>query len=188
MKNSLRTLFLCGLLGATLSAGCRNPFDPQADVKLVRFYSTTGDYIERVLQTSALTWIDSTDRHVIQLLIYNYSSVGVRFFSYTAVYRQVGIQPTVVPVLPPGQPIAALGGAAGRRYMADIYLMGLSNNRNDYSVTLAPLIILTEELLTYIGTNASTRNGGIDVDVTLYGIDDNDHDVVVGGTFHIEVL
>ena len=68
--------------------------------------------------------------------------------------------------------------------------MGLNSNQSDFT-TIQPeprLMIFTEELLTYIGANASTQNGGIDVDITLYGVDDNDHDVVVGGTFHIEVL
>ncbi len=173
------------LTGIALAA-CRNPFDPSADIRLVRFYDYGGNFVMSLLQDQADTAIEEDWKHRVRAQIYNYSSVAAKFHSYTVVYKQVGPQANAG--LGPGLPIPSLGGAAGRRYTAGFYIRGLLNNEADFVDEQFSVLILTDEFFMYVKNNTDTVDGGIDCELTFYGVDENDHDVTVGGTFHVEIF
>lgn len=197
------TLLTILVLAGSLSTGCRNPFDPAAQVDIVRFFAQgtfcgSGGFVAQITQTPLdppSTSVDQKQR--VCVMLRNTSSVNVLFTSYTVVYRQLGRQGlwpscTLSPTCrPPDSPIAALGDAAGRRYTFVLHMQGVRFAGTPTQTTLqVPVRIITEELLEYIedAPPVDIQSGGLDCDITLHGEDHNGHDVKVSGTLHIEVF
>lgn len=169
------------------SAGCRNPFDPEADLRMWRIDACGGGPVVQILQSDALVGaMTNTCLQRVIATVLNYSSVQASLTSYSVVYRQISAQTGACPQ-PPGSPICSLGGAGGRKFAIREHVDALTNNASENTQTDVWMMVLTPEVLTYIGTNTSTIGGGIDMDITLFGTDHNGHDVKVGGTIHIEV-
>jgi len=184
-------LVLAAAATAGLVSGCRNPFDPTADIRFRRFQANSG-YIATINAdpTNVTNIINQSwqDFYNVRMEIAVYSSVPVSWTSYTVVYRQVAAQVKECG-LPPGSPICSLGGAGGRRFPIRRHTRGLLSNA---SVPLNPnqTILLRpfpEEFLQYISGNGEAVSGGIDVDITIQGEDHNGHDIEVSGTLHVEV-
>ena len=177
---SMRTLRLIASSVAILAVGCRNPLDPKADVRIesfggrATFLQTDNSIINQYYPTS------------VQFA--SYGTVAAILTSYTVVYRQVGPQNDPACTQGPGQPICALGGAAGRRYAMRTHLAPRTNDATRNVPTTVTIHILTSELLKYIVEHGDTVNGGLDLDLTFFGTDHNGHDLTVTGTFHIEVF
>jgi len=177
MKRARLLLAAAGVL----AVGCRNPLDPKADI---RIENITG--LNRILQSNAATLGNDPQFTTVQFA--SYGTVGCAFNGYTVVYRQVGPQNDPACSQGPGQPICALGGAAGRRYSVRFH-MGPKNDDLTLSVVNSySFAILTPEVMKYISAHTDTTNGGIDCDLTFFGTDHNDHDITVTGTFHVEVF
>lgn len=186
---ALATLLGAGLTAAFL-AGCQNPFDPQADLRLLRWDNLNGGNVILITQSEANSnhkspGDDSHNRIVAEIA--NYSSVPVTLTSYTVVYRQIGEQGAPCS-LPPGNAICVLGGAAGRRFQMLQHIGGLTSYGSGYSLTDVQIRPITDEVLSRIFFDSNTINGGIDMEILLYGTDHNGHDVKVGGSIHIEIF
>lgn len=169
--------------------GCRNPFDPPADVKLIRFFCQDTDSLFAIIeQTLANGYIAVASKQRTRAELANYSTVPGEITSYSVVYRQLTAQPAPVN-LPPGSPIPSLGGAAGRRFYIHDYIGALTDNTSGqgYSVTTVRPKIINPELLSYIYTNSSTIGGGIDCEVVFFGTDENGHEIKISGVVHVEV-
>lgn len=175
-------------------AGCENPFDPKADVKLLRWNCNAGLTAQLVQATAGTNGMSDSGLQTTEMHLGNFTSVPVLFTSYVAVYRQIGAQDAPVN-LPPGSPIPSLGGAAGRRYAINYHMQAVTSPTNgSYSdiyttgaTTFQPRLI-TREFLNYVATNPGTTNGGIDIEVEVFGTDHNGHDVKVGGVLHVEIF
>jgi len=188
-----RVRHLTLVLAALAMTSCRNPFDPSADLKLLRFFGN-GGLIVLINQVDAKNDIDYSNGSPVQntsVEIANYSTVAAQITSYSVVYRQLTLQPSPVN-LPPGSPIPTLGGAAGRRFNSIIHIPALADNTTAAgfnTTTLSPRII-TREFLEYVGTGglgASTIGGGIDCEIIFYGEDHNGHEVKLSGVLHVEI-
>lgn len=170
-------------------AGCQNPFDPGADLRLLEWQGLNGGNVILITQANATlshkNAYDSSHAN-IDALIANYSSVPVTLRSYTVVYRQIGEQSPPCS-LPAGNAICSLGGAAGRRFQMLQHVGGLTQYGSGYSTTTIRIRPITDEVLDHIGADINTINGGIDMEILLYGTDHNGHDVKVGGSIHIEI-
>lgn len=188
-RASVRSLLLV-LTGLTF-LGCRNPFDPMAEIRLERFFAN-GGLFTIVNQSTALTSVDSGGAGIQQAVaeFSNFSTVGGVFTSYNVVYRQLTAQPSPIN-LPAGSPIPSLGGASGRRFYIRNHFQGLRDNSNTNGYNLFDVFtrIITAELLNYIGsgTGASTIGGGIDCEVVFFGEDHNGHEIKVNGVLHVQV-
>ena len=182
------TLLLLSIIAA--SAGCRNPFDPTADIKLIRFFANGGLFVT-VEQVQAINDItNSTGVQNVRADFANYSTVPAEFTSYTVVYRQLTAQPAPVN-LPAGSPIPTLGGAAGRRGYFRWNAGSLLDNTNPVGYTVTSLFprVITAEFLSYVGGSlgTSTIGGGIDCEIIFFGTDDNGHEVKIDGTLHVDI-
>lgn len=179
---------LAALLPLALT-GCQNPFDPEADLRLLRWNGLNGTTVILITQANAQTIHkqsnDASHRN-IGAAIANYSAVPVTLRSYTVVYRQVGEQSPPC-ALPPGNAICRLGGAAGRRFPIVQHIGGLTSYGVGYASTDIRIRPVTDELLDHIFADLNTINGGIDMEILMYGTDHNGHDVKVGGSIHIEI-
>jgi hypothetical protein len=184
-----RVVLAAAALG--LIAGCRNPFDPSADIRLERFFAN-GGLITIVTQATALNSVDSNGAGIqsVRADFSNFSTVGGNFTSYTVVYRQLPAQPAPVN-LDPGSPIPSLGGAAGRRFYELVHFQGLRDDTNTNGFNTFSMFprIITAELLKYIGSGlgSSSIGGGIDCEVIFFGEDHNGHEIKVGGVLHVQV-
>ena len=188
MRRALSTAAIPLLLAAL--AGCRNPFDPSADVIIDHFNPRMQSLNQAEWSTQIPLPGTSWDMNVqyIQIFMRNFSTVGVSFTSYTVVYRQVAAQQTVIPPLPANSPIAAVGGAEGLTFKIVTHLPGMrSSNDVNYQERSWEIQIVTDNLLQYIN-NTETKSGGIDCEITMHGTDHNGHDVTATGVFHIEVF
>jgi len=174
-------------LAAFALGGCQNPFDPQADLRLLHWYANGGLVAQLTQATAVTTGMTDWGLQSVTMVIGNFGSVGVTLTGYTVVYRQVGAQTGAYPQ-PAGSPVVSLGGAAGRRFPILAHAQGLVDNYSQFTQTSVGLRIITPELLTYIGNNTSTINGGMDCEVEVFGTDHNGHDVKVSGTLHIEIF
>lgn len=204
MTSRRSTLLTILVLAGSLSTGCgRNPFDPTAQVDIVRFFAqgtdcSSGGFVAQITQTPLdPSSTSSSNKQRVCVRLRNTGSVNVLFTSYTVVYRQLGKQGnwpscTLSPTCrPPNSPIASLGDAAGRRYTLVLHMSGVRKAATPPETTLqVPVRIITEELLKYIETAppSDIRGGGLDCDITLHGEDHNGHDIKVSGTLHIEVF
>jgi len=181
-KRALPSCLIAAVLALSAASGCRNPFDPEADVIFDRFFcGATYTYvllIERVKVTNGVLYGRAEEGKLFvgaQLL--NSSSVSATIKSYTVVYKDVYT----------GAPISSCGGSAGRRFYSSLYLSGLNNNTSAYTTNLLQMKVVTNELLDHIKNNAYTINGGIDCEISFHGVDDNGHDLKIDTTLHIEV-
>jgi hypothetical protein len=168
-------------------SGCQNPFDPQADLRLILWEANGGLVAQLTQALASTTEKQNTWLQTVKMTIGNYSSVPVTLTSYTVVYRQVGAQTGAYPQ-PAGSPIPSLGGASGRRFPFLVHATALTSNFAQFSSTGFWVRIITSELLDYIGNNTSTINGGIDCEVEVFGSDHNGHNVSVSGTLHVEIF
>ena len=171
-----------------LASGCQNPFDPKADVRMWQFNANAGQ-VASIVQANATTTEQSSSSSSQNVSIYvlNYSSIGFVFDSYTVVYRQASPQ-TGSCTQPAGSPICSLGGPGGRRFPMVTHAVSVMNVANmDATGMSIPIHPMTTEMYDYIGANTATISGGLDLDITLNGTDDNGHDIKVGGTLHVEV-
>jgi hypothetical protein len=174
-------------LVAVTCTGCQNPFDPSADLRLIRWFAN-GDLVVQITQSLAGGSAKSDPLlQSTRMTIGNFSSVPVTLTSYVVVYRQVGAVTGSSP-LPAGSPIPVLGGAGGRRYPIQLHVRGLEDNSGLFAQADLDLQIVTNDFLDYIFNNASTINGGIDCEVEVFGTDHNGHDVTVAGALHVEVF
>jgi hypothetical protein len=184
-----RLLVLVAAAVAGLVAGCRNPFDPTADIRFRRFQANSG-YIATINAdpTNVTNIINSKwdSFYSVTMEISLYSSVPVSWRNYTVVYRQVAEQVAQCG-LPPGSPICSLGGAGGRRFPMRVHSRGLLSNDSVPVTDTISLRPFSEEFLKYVSGNGEAVSGGIDVDITVQGEDHNGHDVEVSGTLHVEV-
>lgn len=189
---TVRRLSRAAAAAAACLAGvsCQNPFDPKADLRMIRFDANAGTYATFARNSA---WSGGSDASMfVTMVIGNWSSVQVSLTSYTVVYRQIGAQvpPSPCPQ-PPGNPICILGGAAGRTFPMTNHVGGLTDDKSGNGFVQADVRIrpVSFELLNYIvgGAGAATVNGGIDMDIVLFGEDHNGHDVKVAGTLHLEV-
>lgn len=170
-------------------AGCQNPFDPQADLRMLQWNGLNGGNVILIDQTKASTdhlqpWDDSHNNIIAS--IGNYSSVPVVLRSYTVVYRQVGEQSPPCS-LPAGNAICRLGGAAGRRFVITQHVAGMTSYGAGFAETNFRFRPLTDEVFAHIAADLNTINGGIDMEILFHGTDHNGHDVKVGGSIHIEI-
>jgi hypothetical protein len=166
-------------------AGCRNPFDPSADVII--------DHFEPRMQSlNQSDWNNQITQpwgvQSVNIFVRNFGTVGVSFTSFTVVYRQVADQPLAVPPLPANSPIAAVGGAEGLTFKIVVHLLGLQSAYNSSQERSWNIQVVTDNLLRYIGEHTETKSGGIDCEITMHGTDHNGHDVTATGVFHIEVF
>ncbi len=171
-------------------AGCQNPFDPEADLRLALWGGLNGTTVIILEQAKALTTYKTTGDPVhanIEAVVWNQSSVPVVLTSYTVVYRQIG-QQSAPCSLPPGNAICRLGGAAGRRFPITQHLAAMTNYGAGYAETRFRFKPLTAEVFDHIGADLNTINGGIDMEIQFYGTDHNGHDVKVGGSIHMEIF
>lgn len=179
-----RLLAIALLASVAVLGGCRNPFNPAAQIRFDRFYAgAAATPILSIQQSQAGTMKSSPTSAgdlVTLVQISNTSTVPGRITGYNVVYRQIS----------DGQPIAACGGAAGRRFQTHIAVSYLQSNYSAEAITypLPFITIVTDELLNHIATNLTTIDGGIDCEVTFYGEDDNGYDIQVEGVLHIDVL
>jgi len=187
--NARRFLVLLAATTAGLVSGCRNPFDPTADIRFRRFYANSG-YISTINAdpTNVTNIINSKwdGFYGVSMEIAVYASVPVTWTSYTVVYRQVAAQVSQCG-LPPGAPICSIGGAGGRRFLIRRHTRGIVTNDLVPMTDTVALRPFSEEFLRYISGNGEAVSGGIDVDITIQGEDHNGHDVEVSGTLHVEV-
>ncbi len=168
-------------LVATLAAGCRNPFDPKADIRFARFFTSIDfGYILTISQNDAnnLSTPANAGRIMVIIQLDNFSTVSATYTGYSVVYRQ----------LFDNQPIADCGGAAGRRFKTLMRVPALQNNTSVPFQDSYDLPIVTTELLTYIANTTSLQSGGIDCEITLYGEDENGHDIRTEAVLHIDVF
>ena len=178
------------IVAVGLASGCRNPFDPSADVRVLRFLVDGNDYYASIDQGTANS---PTNAPQVVMVVVNYSTVPVEFTSYTVVYRQVGPQNSPTCPASPNSPICALGGATGRSYRIVDYMSGLTNTWASLPIRYTrqdlPLRVATDELMMYIFNEPATdiMAGGIGAYITIHGVDQNGHDVRASGTLHIEV-
>jgi len=177
---------------ALLTVGCQNPFDPEADLRLIRWQANGGVVAQVTQSLAGGSEMQNAGLQETSMYIGNFSMVGAHMTSYVVVYRQIGAQDPPVS-LPAGSAIPSLGGAAGRRFPIDFHVRGVMNNTGNTAEVYASapqlqVRLITRELLTYISLNLGTLNGGIDCEVEVYGSDHNGHDVKVTGTLHVEVL
>ncbi len=186
----MKTLRLAPLLVLAFAVGCRNPFDPSADIRLEQFTGNQGLFVEFTQADAAAgVVLTSLGDQVTPVVLVNYSTVAAQITSYTVVYRQLTAQPGAG--LAPGSPIPSLGGAAGRRFNFIVHIAGLADDTTSAgfnSTALYPSII-TAELIQYIGgpQGNSTIGGGIDCEVIFFGEDHNGHEVKVPGSIHVQV-
>jgi len=177
-----RILAIALIASVVAFGGCRNPFNPSARVRFDRFYAGIDSLPILTIQQSAAGTMSNSITNLPQLLtvaaISNTSTVPAKITGYNVVYRELST----------GLPIASCGGAGGRRFSALINVPFLLNNYYPAASTGAPIMIVTNELLTHIATNLTTLNGGIDCEVTFYGEDENGYDIQVDGVLHIDVL
>ena len=188
MKKRMATR-LMALLPLAL-AGCQNPFDPEADLRLAQWGGLNGGIVIILEQAKAATTYKAPGDPIhngIDATIWNYSSVPVTLRSYTVVYRQIG-QQSAPCSLPAGNAICKLGGAAGRRFTLTQHLGGMTQYGSGYAATTIKFRPLTGELLDHIAADLNTINGGVDMEIMFYGTDHNGHDVKVGGSIHIEIF
>jgi hypothetical protein len=176
---------------AVLAGGCENPFDPAADVRLIRLsWTRNGNSIALIEQATAYT-NNKTDlgAQSLDVTVGNFSSVPAVLTRVVVVYKQVGPQTLASCPQPAGSPICSLGGAGGRRWDLVAHVPGLVNNftGTGYTALTFRFAPIHEGLLNYIQLNPETTGGGIDLEITMFGEDHNGHDVRVNGTFHIEV-
>lgn len=169
---------LAGL--GVVALGCRNPFDPSADVRV-----EVGGFVI-FDQSNAATQVSQMWTHTVQFT--NYSSVPARFTSYTVVYRQVGAQTDPACPQPPGQPVCSLGGAAGRRYPLVVEVGPRITNDAPPATGFASVLIYTPEFFRYVSTHGETTEGGFDVELTFFGTDDNGHDLTVSEINHADII
>jgi len=181
MKAS-RVLGTAAVLAALVQGGCRNPFNPPAQIRFDRFYA--GENFAQVLsikQTDALS-IGKDAANINRLRttaqFSNTSTVRGTITGYTTVYRQISS----------GKPIESCGGAAGRRFSTVIMVDGLKSNAATSLQAFTPIMMITSELLSHISTDLTTLNGGIDCETTFYGEDENGYEIEVEGVLHIDVL
>jgi len=176
------SILLLSALTAFSAAGCRNPFDPEADVVFDRFFCgslySPVLLIDRKLVTNGTLYTRvQAGQLFVAAQFLNFSSVYTSFVSYTVVYRDVYT----------GAPISSCGGAAGRRFYSSFLVNALANNTSSNTSTATDIAVVTNELLDHIKNNAYTINGGIDCEISFAGVDGNDHDIKVDATLHIEV-
>ena len=166
----------------TVLAGCRNPFNPSAQIQFDRFYAGTSFAYALPIKQASAGSMASSSANLPELLtvvqLSNSSKVSGKITGYNVVYRQ----------LSNGQPIATCGGATGRRFNTYFNIQALSSNAIPSATGQHVLGIVTAELLTYISMNLTTVNGGIDCEVTFYGEDDNGYDIQLDAVLHIDVL
>jgi len=169
--------------------GCRNPFDPSADVIIDHFEPRMGsmkqgEWNNEITRPGA-SW--AVQAQYVTVFIRNYSTVGVSFSSYTVVYRQVSEQAGAIPPLPAHSPITAAGGAEGLTFKFVAHLLGLQYPNNEGQERSWNIQVVTDDLLRYCA-NTETQSGGIDCEITMHGTDHNGHDVTVSGVWHLEVF
>lgn len=189
-------VILAAAIAAT-TGGCRNPFDPAAEIRVNRFRVQGDNYVGSITQTQAISYITNPTwggRAVqsVRIVIDNLGTVPVVFDSYTVVYRQVGPQNSATCTLPPNSPICSLGGALGKRYHILTRMTGVtsSGQYQGYVQYEFPLRVITDDFLTYVdkAEPSDIKAGGVDCYVTVYGVDENGHDVKADGSVHLDVL
>ncbi len=197
------------LIAAGVSTGCRNPFDPEADVRINRFLAQGNNFVAQIEQADANNlitnqFVGGVNMQQVRVVVDNLTTVPVTFESYTVTYIQIAKQGDFMPnspvslspcVQPPGSPICSLGKDGTARYHFLAHLGGLNTDPGGLPFPVVTqgtfdLRIITEELLTYIFNAAPSdiQAGGIDCEITLLGTDHNGHDVQASGTLHIEVF
>jgi hypothetical protein len=192
MNARARVLIAGMLVTAAVASGCRNPFDPEADVRILNFSASSGGNTVQLLYSECMNLATGSNQWKmgVTATVVNFGTPGVLLTSYTAVYRTMAKLPPPLS-LEPDTPIPDLGGAAGKRYRILRHVQGVTsaNSSNYYSTALTiNLNVISEEFARFIYTHSDIVNGGADIIVTLQGEDHNGHDVTCSGVLHVEIM